>query len=143
MKNHKRIKLELNRIATQHHGILHPRDVVAAARPKTSPLHACFEWNNGKAAQQYRIWQARQLIRVVVEVRDETQKPTNVWVSLSKDRSKGKGYRLVTDVMSDEDLRAQMLEDALKELNFFRRKYQAIKELAGVFEAIDKLNHGR
>lgn len=40
-------------------------DVVDAARPKESPLHRFFEWDNGKAARKFRIEQARWLVRSV------------------------------------------------------------------------------
>ena len=50
-------------------GRLDPQSVVAAARNKKSPLHKQFEWDDTKAAEKYRLEQARELIRLVrVEV---------------------------------------------------------------------------
>lgn len=39
--------------------------VVDAARPRGSSLHRFFEWDDGKAAQKFRIEQARWLVRSV------------------------------------------------------------------------------
>ena len=44
-------------------GRLTPDGVVAAAKPKDHPLHAEFLWDDKRAGHQYRIEQARALIR--------------------------------------------------------------------------------
>lgn len=126
---------ELKQIAAENDGLLLPEQVVRAARPKTSPLHSRFEWNEGRAAHAYRIWQARQLIRVVVEHIPQSREPTEVFVSLTTDRKDG-GYRIQTEVLSDRQMREQLLADALAELELFREKYRKIRELASVFAAI-------
>jgi len=46
-------------------GRLTPEQVVEAARPAESALHACFTWNNSEAAERWRIEEARELIRSV------------------------------------------------------------------------------
>lgn len=48
------------------HGGLRPSEVVAAAAPVDSPLHGEFEWDDEKAGHEFRLWQARHLIRVAV-----------------------------------------------------------------------------
>jgi hypothetical protein len=47
-------------------GVLTPPAVVEAARPPEAPLHRAFEWDDGRAAEQYRLTQARRLIRMVI-----------------------------------------------------------------------------
>lgn len=131
---------ELKRIAQEHGGILQPETVVAQARPVTSPLHNKFEWNDRKAGHEYRLWQARALIKVVVEVLPGMQEASDVFVSLSSDRTRhGGGYRVMTEVLSDADLKAQMLHDALNELNLFQHKYSVLKQLSVVFQAIKRV----
>ena len=51
--------------AQKRSGRLTPRAVIDAARPKGSPLHRYFEWNDGRAAAAYRLDQARFIIRHV------------------------------------------------------------------------------
>lgn len=135
---------ELKRIAKENGGLLQPETVVDEARPVRSPLHSRFEWDNTVAGQQYRIWQARQLIRVSVEVLAGTDKACEVFVSLTPDRERESGgYRIMADVLSDADLRNQMLSDALDELELFREKYRKLKELAAVFSAIKHVRRNK
>lgn len=56
---------ELDRIREQCGGKLMPRDVVAESKPKTAPLHHCFEWRDATAGELYREHQARNLIRSI------------------------------------------------------------------------------
>lgn len=138
MKNSK-IEKELKRIARSNGGLLLPEKVVEAARPKTSPIHSRFEWDDSEAADRYRLWQARQLIKVCVEQVQGVSKPTEVFVSLKTDRADAGGYRITTDVLSDEEMKAQLLRDAVEELQIFKIKYRRLKELSDVFDAIDKI----
>jgi len=63
------IKERLERIRERNDGVLTPSDVVEDARRATSPLHNFFTWDDTVAAHQYRLDQARTLIRnVKVEV---------------------------------------------------------------------------
>ena len=39
--------------------------VLDAARPESSPIHDCFDWNDSEAAEKWRLEQARELIRRV------------------------------------------------------------------------------
>jgi len=134
------ILAELERIAAAHGGLLRPAEVVRAARDPRSPLHPHFEWDDSAAAQKYRLWQARQLIRVVVEPIElprSGKSPVRVWVSLAEDRkADGGGYRTTEAILSRSELRQQLLEDALKELEVFERKYAHLQELAEVHRAI-------
>jgi hypothetical protein len=138
--NSDRIISELERIAAKNGGDLRPVDVVRAARPKTSPLHSRFLWDNDKAGDEYRLWQARELIRVTVRLigsPDDGLTVSRVFVSLSADRkNSGGGYRSLVSVMDNETLRKQLLADAYAEMERFQQKYEALKELAEVFAAM-------
>lgn len=134
---------ELERIAAVHGGLLRPADVVKAARNPRSPLHAHFEWDDSAAAQQYRLWQARQLIRVSVQqiaLPQSGKAAVRVFVSLKQDRAAdGGGYRMIDTVLRRVDLREQLLRDALEELRVFEEKYAHLQELAGVHRAIARV----
>lgn len=138
MKNAK-VEQCLREIAARHNGIVDPEVVVREAKNPKHPLHRKFNWDNTAAAHQWRLWQARQLIRVCVEVISNDIDPSPVFVSLSSDRGEGKGYRITADVMSDADMKRQLLKDALFELNCFQRKYAQLRQLADVFAAIRKV----
>lgn len=147
---------ELLIIQSLNDGLLDPVKVVDYARNPQTLLHKKFQWDDSVAAEQYRIWQARQIIRlelVVVKedkkgkvrilssVTEEKGKIVRAFVSLEDDRHSGenRGYRSLMDVLSDSDLRNQMLEQAKNDMNVFRKKYSMLSELAGVFEAMDKI----
>ena len=52
-------------------GKVETRALVDAARPKTSPAHAAFEWDNKKAGEEYRLIQGRNYIRRVTIIRND------------------------------------------------------------------------
>jgi len=136
------IATELQRLTLANGGLLTPAAVVTAARDLESPLHESFEWDDSEAAERYRLWQARQLIGVVVkyEMVGKKSVPYRVFVSLSPDRKEdGPGYRLASSVMSDDVQRAQLLADAHEDMLRFQVKYRSLQELAKVFAAITEL----
>jgi hypothetical protein len=138
-ENNKLALAELQRIANINGGLLRPSDVVRAAKAKTSPLHSRFQWNDTKAAQEYRLWQARQLIRVMVTVLPGgSEEPQRVWVSLDKDTQK-EGYRSLVAVMSDKTMREALLRQSFEEMEYFQQKYEALTELSSVFSVMRKV----
>jgi hypothetical protein len=130
----------LRSIASANDGMITPQSVVEAARPASSPIHECFQWDNTKAAHEYRLFQARQLIRVTVEVipsmGDKT--PMRVYVSIGDDRGEG-GYRRIVDVMNTPELRDKLLSEAKRDMQVFRTKYAKLVELSKVFGEMDKV----
>lgn len=55
---------ELERLRAKH-GELTPGVVVIEARSQRSSLHPIFEWEDGEAAEQYRLYQARHMLRAI------------------------------------------------------------------------------
>lgn len=130
---------ELELIRKRHRGILRPADVVAFARDPQTALHAEFEWDDSKAAEQYRLEQARQIIRCVVRIVEEHTPPVRAYVSLQSDRRAGDSYRDVGDVLSDPGLRRQLLAQALREAESWRLRYERLNELTPILRAIKKV----
>src|SRR5581483_9736542 len=112
------------------------------ARNPDTELHKYFEWNNDEAAEKFRLAQARALIRVAVIVEPRSSERVRAYVSLTSDRHNEGGYRAITEIINDDVLVDTLLQDALKELAAFQRKYNHLKtiaELSGVFESIEKV----
>ena len=134
---------ELEQIRQKHGGLLKPEDVVAFARNKRTALHSEFEWDDAKASAEFRLEQARRVIRVSVTVLPSPhsdQEPVRAYVSVASDRAQpGGGYRSFADVMTDDDMRAELVNEALGEAKRWRRKYERLRELAPIFRAIDKV----
>jgi len=118
-------------------GIITPSSVVDAARLESSPLHKYFTWDDGEAAERYRLIEASNLIRVCVTYLPSKPKlPVRAFVSIRDDRIKGGGYRVLADVLEDADLTQKLFQDALFELHVFEEKYKRIQELEPVFQAV-------
>jgi hypothetical protein len=119
-------------------GLIRPEDVVKRARNAKSPLHDHFTWDNSEAARQWRLIEARNLIRVHVVQAAEDIEPIQAFVSLTSDRVRpGGGYRALTDVMNDAELYNQMRQDAFTQLQNMQLKYRRIVELEPVWKAFD------
>lgn len=70
----KALEQRLERIRQRNGGVLTPDGVVKDARDPKSPLHEHFTWDDSLAAHQYRLDQARTLIRIIhYEVTIETR----------------------------------------------------------------------
>jgi len=120
-----------------NHGTLDPATVVAFARAnRSSALHGRFDWDNTRAAEKYRLWQARDLI-TEVEVTHADGRARQCYVSLMTMRGRG-GYRSMVDVLSVADERAQLLAMALSELERTTAKYRDLVELAKTRGAISE-----
>lgn len=123
----------------EREGVILPADVVAFAENPATALHQCFTWDDTEAAKQWRLQQARQIIRCYVVIEDKAPtEPVRAFVSLRTDRSTGGGYRKLTDVLSDEQLHNQLMKDALTDLKAAQRRYKQLTELSHVFHEVDK-----
>ena len=131
----------LRSIAAKNDGLLKPEDVVEAARPANSPLHTRFTWDDSDAAHQYRLEQARKLIRTTIQYIEVDGKDQSfrVFCSLNPDReNEGGGYRETVAVLSNRQYRAQLLADALDDMRRFEERYARLKELSLVIKEIRK-----
>lgn len=133
------VRAELELVQAQNpDGLLIPEEVVAFAEDSDTELHKYFEWDDTAAAHQFRLEQARKVIRVIVTYEPHTQQEMRGFVSLERDQQCPRGgYRSREDVMSAADTRAELLTQALKELQRVQTKYQLLSELSDVFDAID------
>lgn len=138
----KQCRMEMEELRKKNNGFLRPQDVVEFARNEQTELHNCFEWDNSTAAAKYRLQQAMALIRFTVIVEPVTSERTRAYVSLTSDRNSEGGYRAIVDILNDEALKELMLQEALKELASFQKKYSVLRtiaELGGIFTAIEDI----
>ena len=128
----------LEEIRLENGGLLRPCDMVASAKPTSSPLHDMFEWDNSAAAEQWRLQQARQIINVVVTVDPNISgnKKLRAFVSISRDRNEtGGGYRSMVEVISDAEMRKELMKEAMQSLSHWEQKYQDLAELKPIMAA--------
>lgn len=131
------VYLELVRIY-QRDGILTPDAVVVDAQAKTSPLHPHFEWDNKAAAHQYRLDQARELIRlrsIDLERPDGGTTRVNAWVNLDPGPDGRRGYMPSREALADPVRRELVLNRARQDLNSWVNRYRHLEEAADILAA--------
>lgn len=125
------IAAELSRLYAQ--GPLRPSAVLEAASDESSPLHGCFEWDDSKAGHQYRLWQARHLLREVTVTVVAGEAPTRL-IHVPAANAKEGTYEPISAVVQSPDKYAR----ALAELTIkMRAASAAIEELKSAAEQTD------
>lgn len=138
------MRAALEQIREENGGHLPPEQVIEYAEDPASPLHDFFEWDDNLAAHQFRLAQARRLIRRVkfeqiVLARGSRKIEVEVvrqYESAPMDRRAGVGYTSVDDLMRDPLRRGSLLQAVLKQLQNLRRRYTALNELSSVWNAV-------
>lgn len=133
----------LEAIRNTNAGILNPGDVVAAARDD-DVLSRHFEWDDERAGKQYRLHQARHLINCIVIKIDDggvgDSIETRAFVNIrQEDEDRSRAYTTIQVAMSDNHLRPQVIDQALRELIAWKRRYSDLRALEVVFAAIDQV----
>jgi hypothetical protein len=94
---------------------LEPEGLIAFARNPNTALHSRLEWDDSRAAHQYRLVQARGIIRAYCTVSSsEPSKEVRVYVSLSDNRGQDGGYIARSVIETDADRRQRYALDTLK-----------------------------
>jgi hypothetical protein len=132
----------------QKNGLLQREDVLRYAKAnKKSATYAWFDsrgaWDDTAAAEAFRLQLAGTLIRVfytetTVEGEDEPIK-VRVLHSLSSDRTSGGGYRRIGSILRSDAKRQVLITDALAALDAVRKRYEAVKALVPIWEAMDEV----
>lgn len=122
------------------YGSITSQNVLESARSVKSPIHSLFEWDDTKAAEEYRLRQATLLItNLAVEVEIPEAKPIicRAYVNVS-DAKKGR-FMKIDSAFKVEETREIVIERALRELRAFQEKYKNLEVLADLFAEIDSL----
>jgi hypothetical protein len=134
------------RLGSESEDGVKPEAVVEELRPVDHPLHMFLTWEDDEAARKYRIEQARELIHAVhvvdVVVRDGREIEVGsrpVFVSFRPAGKPERAYFSVDAVVRKPERTRDMLRQALSELEGFRRRYEGLVQLSGVFRELEKL----
>lgn len=119
-------------------GELTAHRLLEVSRDSSAPLHNLFEWDDRIAAEEYRVSQARYIIRsITVESETNIKQPVRAFISIHQEKQE---YKPISSVMRSVTLREQMLANALKDLRAFKQKYEVLNELVSIFLEIDALD---
>jgi len=122
----------------QASGNLSPDAVVADAADITSPLHDFFEWDDTAAAQQYRLGQARLLIRRVkiqVTVHDI---PMDV-MRYVRDPDQPGSYSNIIRIRSDEDRSRRAVLDEMERVSKAAKRARSLAVVLGTVEQVEEI----
>lgn len=114
-------------------------DLLADAKNPKSPLHDAFEWDDKIAGHQFRLQQAGYILRALVVVKDEgkaQEKTVRAFVNVREDKKPI--YVGQARVLTEEDLRLQVVGKGVKELLAWCDKYEDLAELSPIAVKIRK-----
>ena len=113
-----------------------PVQIVAKARNKDTELHKCFEWDDTKAAEKYRLYQARQVVCSLVFKEVEEKEDTTPRRIFHRTENTG-GYKPLELIVKNQTEYEKLLEQARAELRTFKVKYHSLSELEEILALID------
>lgn len=115
-----------------------PIEIVEYAKNPSTELNKCFEWNDTVAAEKYRINQAGDVLRnlIIVKVDEKEEKPTNIRFFSNVGQST---YKPTLVVYQNQVEYERLLQQALRELDAFKKKYRELSELEEVFKVIEEV----
>jgi hypothetical protein len=131
-RQYQAMKAKLEELAKAANGDLKPSAVLAEARKKTSVLHRMFEWNDTKAAEKYRLFQARELIASVqyVYVVNQHKYSAPMYVRNPEAEARDQGYVSLPRLRSDAALAREALASAFANAtSYLERAYGLAKAL--------------
>lgn len=115
-------------------GMLDAKSVLLVATPKESPIHKYFCWDDSRAAQLYRLVQARNLINcLIVEIDGGEAREYTVPVVVAGGSRK---YVEVSVARKDSSIWEQVLLSAMREAKAWQARYTHLKELKKISVAI-------
>ena len=123
-------------------GMIDPKSVVVMAKDESNILHNCFEWEDTKAAEGYRILQAKSLIRSIVvvdEKKDVEEKyiVTRAFVNVPMSKEGIKSYHTISAAMENDYSKAMLLKQAERDMIIFQTKYVGLSELSEIMLAMN------
>lgn len=123
---------ELDRIR-ERDGKLETAIIVDEARPADAPLHPAFEWNNKTAGEQWRLHQARYLVRALAVRAEEVDGDSApVFVHVRAVGEESGYYQSVVVAAKNPDERARALAELSAKVN------QAVN----AFETFSRMSEG-
>lgn len=105
---------------------LSAEDVVEAARVESSPLHGLFTWDDSEAAEEWRKYEARGVMRSIRIVKtDETgaESRSIVYAAVRVEGEKDRLYVPVSKAMRQDNLRRQMIAAAISGLEGWKARF--------------------
>jgi len=125
----------LAKISEQEKGRLNPKAIVDAARSNRHVLHKHFEWDDGLAAEQYRLVQARDIVASIHIEHEETENGVARAFLSIRDKD-GVSYRTLDEVIGSADLQSKVLASAERDLLAFESRYRSLNDICELVRGV-------
>lgn len=135
---------ELTRIQNKY-GEVTPKLLLDESRNEDAVMHKCYEWDDTKAAEKWRLQQSRLIMSCLTVTYEETDldagevKKINVRAFQNVSDEKDGTFVHVRDAMQTGAYRDAVLRRAINELAAFRKKYSDLSELSKLFDVLDDI----
>lgn len=119
-------------------------DLVEASRNKRAATHRYFEWDNEAAGHEYRLIQARHLLRSVEVVVEQggTERTTRAFHNVTLEVQDGaKVHRYVPQevVWKSPELTQQVITSARRELDGWVNRYEQYTEISAQINGVRQI----
>ena len=130
---------ELEMLREEASGQLLPEKIVEFARSANTALHSAFTWDDGAAAERWRLHQARQVVRAAVTLLprpDGGMVPVRAYVYQAPSRSYAATQAVISDADSAEALLLQLRQDVERAVGRYRRYAALAPHIAATLAAL-------
>ena len=114
-------------------GHISPQAVLIEAKDPDSPLHSHFTWDDGEAAERYRLAEAASLIRkfrITVSTAPDRSVHIREFVNVAS-----RQYKPVAEAMRDPVDRDVVMAQAVREFRALKAKYDALVDFDALVRA--------
>lgn len=114
-----------------------PNEIVKYAREHMdSELHKCFTWDDSAAANKWRIHEARNIVGNLVIVKEQDGESEPMYIRIFH-KTAETNYQSISLYVKDMDKYQMLLDEAMRELRAFKKKYANLSELQEILDLID------
>lgn len=114
-----------------------PQQILEKAKDESSELHKCFTWDDTKAAEKWRLFQARQVVcnLKIKIIEHEAPKVTPLRVFYKTDNISG--YKPTRLIIKKEDEYEALVRRCQNELMAIKQKFQNVHEYDEIWKLIN------
>lgn len=127
---------EIERLRMENGGEMRAQYLVDAAKEKANPFHDCFPWDHKTAANEHWLHLARVILGNLRVVR-ETGTAHHAYFQVRREQVRF--YTPASEIQNNADYMAQLLKQAESYYIAGRARFDEIKELQTLHEAIDQV----
>jgi hypothetical protein len=131
---------ELELLRAEGGGVLLPERIVEFARSANTAMHSAFTWDDGEAAQRWRLAQAKQVIRAAVTMLprpDGGMVPVRAYVFDTRKSAYAATAEVIVDDAGADMLLRQMRLDVERVLGRYQRHAMLAPHIAATLRALD------